>query len=113
MAELHLDGEAQAAGRGLHEVVHALVVSAYVGGHFGIERSLEEEHGQVVSDEGNVEALEPGSAPLGNGEVVAQGNLGETPLDLVAELYEQQNGQPLSGEQVRFAGELIEKIWEE
>ena len=23
------------------------------------------------------------------------------------------NGQPLSGEQVRFAGELIEKIWEE
>lgn len=37
----------------------------------------------------------------------------KTPLDLVAELYEQQNGQPLSGEQVRFAGELIEKIWEE
>ena len=37
----------------------------------------------------------------------------KTPLDLVAELYEQQNGQPLSGEQVRFAGKLIEKIWEE
>ncbi len=37
----------------------------------------------------------------------------KTPLDLVGELYEQQNGQPLNDEQTRFTLELIEKIWEE
>ncbi len=37
----------------------------------------------------------------------------KTPLDLVAELYELQNGQPLSPEQKQFSRELIEKIWED
>ena len=37
----------------------------------------------------------------------------KSPLDLVGELYEQQNGQPLDEAQTRFARELIERIWEE
>ena len=37
----------------------------------------------------------------------------KTPLELLAEFYELQNGQPMSEEQTRFAGDLIEKIWED
>lgn len=37
----------------------------------------------------------------------------KTPLDLVAELYELQNGQSLDPEQKQFSQELIEKIWED
>ena len=36
-----------------------------------------------------------------------------TPLELLSEFYELQNGQPMSEEQTRYAQELIEKIWEE
>ena len=36
-----------------------------------------------------------------------------SPLDLFDELYERQNGQGMSGEQRRFAADLIERIWEE
>ena len=37
----------------------------------------------------------------------------KTPLELFAELYEKQNGQPLSAEQTEFSKELMEKIWGE
>lgn len=37
----------------------------------------------------------------------------KTPLQLFAELYEQQNNQPLSGEQRSFLQRLIESIWED
>lgn len=37
----------------------------------------------------------------------------KTPLQLFAELYEQQNNQPMSEEQSRFIQSLIESIWEE
>ena len=37
----------------------------------------------------------------------------KSPLELFAELYEKQNGQPMSEEQNNFLRELIEKIWEE
>ncbi len=36
----------------------------------------------------------------------------KTPLQLFEELYEKQNGQPMSEEQRRFSAELMEKIWE-
>lgn len=36
----------------------------------------------------------------------------KTPLELFNELYEKQNGQPLSEEQMRFSAALIEEIWE-
>ena len=34
------------------------------------------------------------------------------PLELFAELYERQNGAPLSDEQTAFMTALIEKVWE-
>ena len=34
-----------------------------------------------------------------------------TPLDLLDELYETQNGQPMGGEQRKLASDLIEEIW--
>lgn len=37
----------------------------------------------------------------------------KSPLELFAELYEKQNGQPMSAEQSDFLQEMIEKIWEE
>ena len=37
----------------------------------------------------------------------------KTPLDLFSELFELQNGAPMTDEQRAFAGELIEKIWED
>ncbi len=37
----------------------------------------------------------------------------KTPLELFEELYEIQNGAPMSEEQKKFAGSLIERIWEE
>jgi exonuclease SbcD len=37
----------------------------------------------------------------------------KSPLDIFGELYEKQNGQPMSGEQTAFMKELIERIWEE
>ena len=36
-----------------------------------------------------------------------------TPLELLSEFYELQNGQPMSEEQTRYAQELIERIWED
>ena len=36
----------------------------------------------------------------------------KSPLQLFAELYEQQNNQPMSDVQANFMGELIEAIWE-
>ena len=36
----------------------------------------------------------------------------KSPLQLFAELYEQQNNQPMSDEQRAFTQELIETIWE-
>ena len=36
----------------------------------------------------------------------------KTPLELFGELYEKQNGMPLSDEQVHFSAGLIESIWE-
>ena len=36
----------------------------------------------------------------------------KTPLELFGELYEKQNGMPLSDEQARFSAGLIESIWE-
>ena len=36
----------------------------------------------------------------------------KTPLELFEELYELQNNQPMSQEQRRFSGELIEAVWE-
>jgi exonuclease SbcD len=36
----------------------------------------------------------------------------KTPLELFDELYEKQNGVPLSDEQARFSRELMENIWE-
>ena len=36
----------------------------------------------------------------------------KTPLELFGELYEKQNGMPLSEEQTRFSLSLIESIWE-
>ncbi len=36
----------------------------------------------------------------------------KTPLELFDELYEKQNGVPLSDEQARFSRELMESIWE-
>ena len=36
----------------------------------------------------------------------------KTPLELFAELYEKQNGQPMSEEQTRFMSGLIETVWE-
>ena len=37
----------------------------------------------------------------------------KTPLELLSEFYELQNGQPMSEEQTRYAQELIERIWED
>lgn len=37
----------------------------------------------------------------------------KSPLQLFAELYEQQNNQPMSDEQSRFTQSLIETIWED
>jgi exonuclease SbcD len=37
----------------------------------------------------------------------------KSPLELVAEFYELQNGQPMSEEQARYSKEIIEKIWED
>ena len=37
----------------------------------------------------------------------------KSPLQLFAELYEQQNNQPMSEEQSRFTQELIESVWED
>ena len=36
----------------------------------------------------------------------------KTPLELFGELYEKQNGAPLSAEQAAYSAELIERIWE-
>ena len=36
----------------------------------------------------------------------------KTPLQLFAELYEQQNNQPMSDIQAEFTRNLIETIWE-
>lgn len=36
-----------------------------------------------------------------------------SPIDLFAELYESQNGQAMSDEQLEFSARLIESIWEE
>lgn len=35
----------------------------------------------------------------------------KTPLELFAELYEKQNGQPMSEEQAELSGKLMEEIW--
>ena len=37
----------------------------------------------------------------------------KSPLDIFGELYEKQNGQPMSEEQTAFMKALIERIWEE
>ena len=37
----------------------------------------------------------------------------KSPLDLFGEFYQQQNGRPMSDEQVNFTREIMEKIWEE
>ncbi len=37
----------------------------------------------------------------------------KTPLELFSELYEKQNGAPMSEEQEAFMTDLIEKVWEE
>lgn len=36
----------------------------------------------------------------------------KSPLELLSEFYELQNGQPMNEEQMRFSKECIEKIWE-
>jgi len=36
----------------------------------------------------------------------------KSPLQLFGELYEQQNGQPMSEVQTAFVRQLIESIWE-
>lgn len=36
----------------------------------------------------------------------------KSPIELLGELFEKQNGREMSGEQEKFAAELIEKIWE-
>ena len=48
-----------------------------------------------------------GLSPLGAAEPERR-----TPLELFGEFYEKQNGCPLSGEQERFAAELMARIWE-
>lgn len=45
--------------------------------------------------------------PLGTAQVERR-----SPLELFGELYERQNGQPMSAEQQAFLGGLIEEIWE-
>lgn len=45
--------------------------------------------------------------PIGTAEVENR-----SPLDLFGELYERQNGQPMSAEQQTFLAGLIEDIWE-
>ncbi|MBQ4600832.1 MAG: exonuclease SbcCD subunit D [Oscillospiraceae bacterium] len=45
---------------------------------------------------------------IGGGEDVEN----RTPLELFGALYEEQNNQPMSEQQRRFVGELIEHIWE-
>jgi len=47
-------------------------------------------------------------AVIGGAEDVEE----KTPLELFDELYEKQNGVPLSDEQARFSRELMENIWE-
>ena len=37
----------------------------------------------------------------------------KSPLELFGELYEKQNGRPLTDEQSAYCAALIEKIWEE
>lgn len=37
----------------------------------------------------------------------------KTPLELFSDLYTQQNGQPLTGDQTEYLQQLIERIWEE
>ena len=37
----------------------------------------------------------------------------KSPLQLFAQLYEQQNNQPMSERQSRFVQQLIEAIWED
>ena len=47
-------------------------------------------------------------AVIGGAEDVEE----KTPLELFDELYEKQNGVPLSDDQARFSRELMENIWE-
>ena len=49
-----------------------------------------------------------GGAALESTEQLRQ----RSPLELFAQFYEEQNGQPMSGEQGEFIRELIEEIWE-
>ena len=47
------------------------------------------------------------------GQISAAGNIAEkTPLELFGELYEKQNGAPLSAEQKQLAAELMAQVWE-
>ena len=47
--------------------------------------------------------------PVGGAEEVER----KSPLELFGELYEKQNGTPLSEEQTAYVTALIENIWEE
>ena len=37
----------------------------------------------------------------------------KSPLELLEEFYEKQNGQPMGEEQRAFARDLMERVWEE
>ena len=42
----------------------------------------------------------------------AEGIERKSPVELFGELYERQNGQPMSDEQMKFSSELMNEIWE-
>lgn len=49
-----------------------------------------------------------------NREIVGGQEMEEkTPLELIRDFYEQQNNQPMNGEQEAFVAGMVEKIWEE
>ena len=50
-----------------------------------------------------------GAGQLRTGELAP----GKSPLELLEEFYEKQNGQPMGQEQRAFARDMMERIWEE
>ena len=63
-------------------------------------------HGLMKLDYDN-RRTRAGTVPVGAADTEHK-----SPLTLLGEFYEQQNGQPMSEEQEKFAQELIEHIWE-
>ena len=63
----------------------------------------------------NLMALEYDNSRTRAGESASDGGdvRGKTPSELFGELYEKQNGRPMTEEMARYMGDLIERVWGE